>query len=370
MSDRGHYTLPGILRPRAGAKRALRGAVAALLVAALMGMLLGSCADPRTKPAAPSEPGFTQTVVLWQNVAVDTAGYAHADFTIDRPLAPINRPGLDTPARLRLVVYIEPDCQTLRREQIIDDSLKYISDSLIVPRLAAISPIKDSLTQGQKDTIVVPIEVRVRHFLDSVVVMNVDPTDVDCTFTTPRGTVTCDTPITGYGPDPSVVALDSADFAALEAIPTWGPQLAALEQEWAHFSLDTARLGREQRYLERILDNRYTVAIALDSTNRKRYPEAEYSTVLPGALTGQEIYAARTDTATGLKGRGFNIVLNQFQAADVVNVGETFEVNWVTCFPGSPEPCLREGLHTFHVWVTGRNARITGTLVLVYAEER
>lgn len=365
MNETGHNTLPAGLRSLAGGKRASLGAVAAALVAAFVWVVLGGCADPRTEPSRPSDSGFTETIVLWQNQPVGPDGHVAATFNVDAELAPVNRPGLDTPARLTVVVYIEPDCQILRREQIMDDSLGYYQDSVMTPQLVELTSLKDQLTQEQKDT-VAAIENRIRAFA-AALPMTVDSSVLLTTFPGPRGTVTCDTAIVGYGFDPAANPVSAADLAALQAM---NPRLAEVEAAWAHTVLDTFRLGAERDYLGRILDNRYTLAIALDDTSRKRYPEAVYSTELAGALAGQGIYAARTDTASNLKGRGFDITLSQFSAADVVNLGEALEVNWVTCFPGGAEPCLGVGQHTLHAWVTGRDPRLTGTLVLTYAEER
>jgi hypothetical protein len=203
----------------------------------------------------------------------------------------------------------------------------------------------------------------------------------DTVFHGARRTMVCDSPIVSYGLFAPVVVIPPADLATLqrydsllfdstELADSTTRRLSVLETEWALLSLDTTRLGREQRYLEARLDNRYRVSIALDDTTRARYPEAVYSRTLAGALTGQAVYAAATDSATDLKGRGFNISLSQFNAADSLNVGYSLESNWVTCFPASPEPCLDVGSHSFYAWVSGYPARITGTLVLVYAEER
>jgi hypothetical protein len=99
------------------------------------------------------------------------------------------------------------------------------------------------------------------------------------------------------------------------------------------------------------------------------YPEAVFldSTF---ALEGQRIYLAATVEATQTKGRGFNIPLDRFQAADPANLRLPLTLNWTTCFAGSSNPCMSVGQHTVKARLTGNGSKITGSLVVVYRDRR
>lgn len=318
MNETGHPSPHS--RPMTGVRaRVAAGAVAAVLVAA---SLMGGCADPRSKPLAPRSPGYTETIVLW-NAAVSGGIRLSAAFTVDQPLAPIRQLGVDHPARLTLTAYINPDSSIDRYETVVQDSLPTLKDQLL--------------------------NVQVRIFADefsldsALIVDSICRIDPDCGYDT-----------TGIG----------AFMAGLR--DTLNAYNVILDGLFA----DTTRLGDERDSLSHVLDDRYRVAIWMDDDTTIRYPEAQFDTL--GYLNGQGLFAAATGDSTtpfpGMKGRGFQLNLDSFQAADSLNPDRSLEVNWTQCFAGLDLPCMSVGNHTLHALVTGTGSRITAALVLVYQE--
>lgn len=298
-----------------------RDVIAAFLAAAGLWIMLAGCADPRSEPSAPPDPGYTETIVLWE-AAVSDNHWVSATFEVSTALAAIVRPGEDTPARLTVAAYIEPDNQILRYDSIVVLLLPAYSDSII-------------------DYLVVLNDLEVIH--DELVRCLTYPYPCEDT--------------TGFAD--SLVYVDSlitANTAELDSAVT-----------------DTTELGVERDSLGLVLDDRYTLALRMDDDTTAVYPEAVFLND-ELVLGGQAIYlAAKGDSNSALpgwNGRGFQLALDRLSAADPYNYGEMLEVNWTTCFPGSDRPCLSVGTHRLYARVTGANTRVTGTLVLVYAEER
>ncbi|MBL0060552.1 MAG: hypothetical protein IPP40_03450 [bacterium] len=121
------------------------------------------------------------------------------------------------------------------------------------------------------------------------------------------------------------------------------------------------------RLIRVVLDNRYTLALWMDSDTTTAFPDGLIDA--EGRIGGQQFYLAATNGATSMKGRSFHIDLAQFEAADLHNPGRPIEINWTTCFIGSTRPCLSVGTHTLHARATGAVTKITAAIVLVYAEE-
>lgn len=360
---------PPPLRPQ-GWARGVRAAVAILaaLAALSLWMLNWGCADARKEPLTPAEPGYTETIDLWNSTPTGSGSVATATFTVAQQLAPINVPGQDTPARLRVAAFIVPDCQIYRRLQIMQDSVPYILDSLIIRSLVELTNKKTALALDSVHTHRVDsLEAILRVLVDSLKV-SVSPTDSQTQFTWHGRTVACDSALFRMVPNPadtahvdSILASVGSGFAAIN------DTLSQFEMQLIAYQLDTARLGREQVYLNTLLDNRYVLSVALDSTSTFYVPNAVY-TDAAGHVSGQEIYSAALDTTAGFIARGFTLALDRLQAADITHLGHTFEVNWAVCFAGSDRPCLSPGQHTLYVRVPGRSARVTGTIVLVYAQ--
>ena len=321
MNETGHHTPHS--RPDWGDRaRVLAGAVATVLVAASLWGLMGGCADPRTEPMAPRSPGYTETIVLWNNT-VSGGTKISAPFNVDQPLAPIRNLGVDHPARLTLVAYIHPDSSVLRYEAVTQDSLPTLTDQLVA----------------------VQVQLFADEFsLDSAVIV-----DSICRIDTACGYDT-----TGIG----------------ELIAGLRAELIVFTDSLNGLTSDTTRLGEERDSLGHLLDDRFRVALWMDDDTTIRYPDATFDTL--GFLTGQQIFAAVTGDSTtpypGLKGRGFDLYLDNFQAADSLNPDRSLEVNWTQCFVGLTLPCMRVGPHTLHALVMGTDSRITATLVLVYEE--
>ncbi|MBL0060553.1 MAG: hypothetical protein IPP40_03455 [bacterium] len=78
------------------------------LVLLTVGVIILSCSDPRTAPATSPEPAHTESIILWKDV-VSNGQIIDASFNVRQPLAEIDQPGIDTPARLTIAVYIQPD---------------------------------------------------------------------------------------------------------------------------------------------------------------------------------------------------------------------------------------------------------------------
>ena len=277
------------------------------------------CADPRTEPLRSPDPGYSETLTLWQD-ASSNGQMISTTFSVARELAPIVNPIEDTPARLTLWAYIAPDGDIVWMEAIINDS---------------IPPRRDQIIEY-----LIQVDQLVRH-LDSLIYF-----DSLCT----ANPDTCDS--TTYDDE---IAATEADTAALNALV-------------AGVVADTTALGARRDSLAAVVDNRFALTLWLDNDTTAAYPEAVFvnSELMLG---GQEIYLADTDTTSGYKARRFQVDLNSFESADANHLGLTLEVNWTTCFPGSTRPCLSPGDHTLHARLTGADTRITATLVLVYGDE-
>lgn len=324
---------------------------------------LAGCGDERIEPLQPGGQSHTETIVLWDDTPASNNAMISAGFTVSDTLAEITNPTEDTPARLLIVVYIRPDCQILRREQIVNETIPAITDDRILPALISIDSVKqtlDSLGKARLDS----VERIQRAYVDSALAF-VDYSDSTTSF----GGLICDTALYTFRFDTASPFPDSV-WARRDSILNLLPaSLRIFEDEVLAARIDTAVFGVERDELARIVDNRYTLALWLDdTTTAPAYPEAVYDTLMPTRLTEQEIYLAATDTATGYKSRGFQLDLNQFDSADPINPGYTREVNWTTCFPGSDRPCLSQGNHTFFARVSGGGGltRVSATLVLVY----
>ncbi len=130
---------------------------------------------------------------------------------------------------------------------------------------------------------------------------------------------------------------------------------------------DTTALGDRRDSLGLVLDDRYTLAMWLDSDTTTVYPLGRI--LEDGRHAAQGIYLAETNSVTGLKGRGFQLDLASFEAADLSRPGRPIEINWTVCF-GPGRPCLSEGTHTLRALATGSESYITAAVILVYAEEQ
>jgi len=290
-----------------------------LVLLALGALAFVACDDPRTPPAASPEPAHTETTTLWQR-AVSNNQTISAEFTVQQPLAEIDQPGVDTPARLTIAAYIEPDADVAWYEAIVRDSIPAWQDDFI--------------------RYLVSIE-RFQGIIDSVAGVR----------------ALCDTVPESCPDDTS--GLIPAEQAAQE-------QLAPYTDSLAVGMADTTRLGVNRDSLGVVLDNRFTLAMWLDSDTTTAYPEALIDA--EGRLGGQQFYLAATDEETNSKGRSFSLDMAQFEAADLRHPGRPIEFNWTTCFIGSSRPCLSVGTHTLHARASGVS-QITAAVVLVYAEE-
>ncbi|MCB9357951.1 MAG: hypothetical protein H6508_07110 [Calditrichaeota bacterium] len=290
----------------------------AFLIWAAFGVL--SCDDPRTPPLTGSEPSNTETVVLWESAASD-GSILSAQFEVKRPLSPINFPGVDQPARLNIAAYFRPDADVMLYEQIVNETLPSYDDQ-IIGYLVGIES-----AQG---------------ILDSVAAVR----------------ALCDT-LPSECPD-DTSGLIPAENAAQ-------PVLAAYQDSLDAAIADTTALGVERDSLGRVLDDRFTLSLWFDDDSTSAYPEALLQE--DGRLGGQGLYLAETHAQTGLKGRGFQMDLARFSAADLNLPMRPLEFNWTTCFPGSERPCMSVGTHTLRARVTGAESYITAAVVFVYAEE-
>ncbi|MBI5059671.1 hypothetical protein HZB60_07830 [candidate division KSB1 bacterium] len=303
-----------------------------LLILGLFLIVVG-CADPRNPPTEARDPGYTETIVLWQD-AVSSGNRISATFNVASTLAPINQPGVDHPARLTIAAYIAPDADIIRFESLVNDSFPAASRVITSYQtvLDALQSATDSLNR-----------------IDTAFTAHCDPCAA-CPCVT-----NCDYDTCG-------MADRRVEIAELRVI--YGDSLADAEAY-------RGRLGAEADQIFVVVDDRYRLALWMDSSDwGPTYPEAVFS----GAdlLSGQEVFLARTDTTTNMKGRGFELNMDSFEAADPSpeNYGYSLEVNWTTCFIPPTRPCLKPGSHTMYAQLTGVNTRITGTIVLVYEGER
>lgn len=280
-----------------------------------------SCSDPRTAPVLAPDPAHTESHTLWVN-AESNGQTISASFNVSAPLAAIGRPGVDTPARLTIAAFIEPDDDVLWYEKIVNDSLPAWDQTFI--------------------RLLVAIEVQ-NGVIDSVNGIR----------------ALCDTLPEECPADTS--GLIAAEQNAMNIRSTYQDSVDAAV-------IDTTALGARRDSLGRVVDDRFTLAIWMDADTTTAYPEALSDE--EGRLYGQEIYLSLTNSATGLKGRSFYLDMAQFEGADLRNPDRPIEFNWATCFVGSSRPCLSEGTHTIHARATGAVSKITAAVVLVYAEEQ
>ncbi len=285
-----------------------------------VGMIILSCSDPRTAPATSPEPAHTESITLWQD-AVSNGQVIDASFSVRQELAEIDQPGVDTPARLTIAAYIQPDNDINWYEKIVNDSIPAWNDPFI-RYLVGI--------EGQQGIV------------DSVAGVR----------------ALCDTVPESCPDDTS--GLIPAETAAMGIISLYQDSLETGQA-------DTTRLGQARDSLGVVLDNRYTLALWMDSDTSTAFPDGLIDA--EGRIGGQQFYLAATNGATSMKGRSFHIDLAQFEAADLHNPGRPIEINWTTCFIGSTRPCLSVGTHTLHARATGAVTKITAAIVLVYAEE-
>ncbi len=285
-----------------------------------VGVIILSCSDPRTAPTTTPEPAHTESITLWQD-AVSNGQIIDASFNVRQQLAEIDQPGVDTPARLTIAAYIQPDNDIHWYESIVNDSIPAWTDPFI-RYLVAI--------EGQQGIV------------DSVAGVR----------------ALCDTVPESCPDDTS--GLIPAESAALGIISLYQDSLATGQA-------DTTRLGQARDSLGVVLDNRYTLAMWMDSDTTTAYPDGLIDS--EGRIGGQQFYLAATNSVTSMKGRSFHIDMAQFDAADLRNPGRPLEINWTTCFIGSTRPCLSVGSHTLHARATGAVTKITAAIVLVYAEE-
>jgi hypothetical protein len=348
------------MRGKAHRASALLGAAAAVLALAALWAMNWGCADPRNEPLAMEAPGYSETIPLWVEQPTDGSHIVSADFNVADELTAINSPGVDSPARLRLVAYIVPDCQILRLEHINSTALPFISDSVLLPALVEATNLVGTRTAVK--AVVDSLDGVLMTFAQSML-LAYDSAHWDDTY---QG-VACDYPLYRTVAHYRATAPDTTGRIA--RLTQVDPTLIPAETRLANAILDTTLLGLERDDLRRTLDNRYSLSFAIDDTNAFIYPNAVYTTGTQ-FLSGQEIYAAATNTETGMKGCGFLIPLDRIQAADPSNPGNPIQRNWAVCFPGSTQPCLDPGAHKVYVRMPGRSARVTGTLVLVYAQRR
>ncbi|MCL4306068.1 hypothetical protein KJZ99_09150 [bacterium] len=280
-----------------------------------------ACDDPRTPPVTAPNPAHTETILLWQNTA-SNGEIISAEFEVAAPLASINLPGVDRPARLTIAAYVLPDDDVEWYESIVSDSFPAYSTE-IVRYLVGIET-----QQGVIDSV-----AGIRALCDSL------PEE-------------CPSDTSG---------LLSAESQARSIQETFQDSLDIA-------IADTTELGDRRDSLGLVLDDRFTLALWMDGDTTTAYPDG---LLLPdGRLSGQGIYLAETNSQSGFKGRGFQLDLAQFEAADLNNPGRPIEINWTTCFPGSQRPCLSVGQHTLSARATGAVTNITAAIVLVYAEDR
>lgn len=291
-----------------------------LILLVAIGAVVFSCSDPRSAPATAPEASHTETVTLWVD-APSNGEVISANFEVKQPLAEIDRPGVDAPARLTVAAYIQPDADIAWYERIVNDSIPAWNEHFIRYLIAI---------EGQQGII------------DSVAAVR----------------ALCDT-VPEECPD-DTSGLIPAEQAALELRAVYQDSVSAGQA-------DTTRLGANRDSLGVVLDDRYTLALWMDSDTTTAYPEGLMDSL--GNIGGQEFYLAATNSATGLKGRSFALDLAQFEAADLRNPGRPIEINWTTCFIGSTRPCMSVGTHTLHARATGATTKITAAIILVYAEE-
>ncbi len=124
---------------------------------------------------------------------------------------------------------------------------------------------------------------------------------------------------------------------------------------------ETTAMGNSRDSLIIVADNRFVLSLWLDDLaydSLAKYPEAVY--LNDTTLSGQHFYASPTDSASGMKGRSFQLRMRQWNAADPANEGRYIELNWLAR--------LTPGEHALRARVTQEGSKITGTIVLVYGE--
>jgi hypothetical protein len=303
----------------------LWGVIAAVLVTAALLSLFSGCSDKRSAPLASATPGYTETKVLWENVVSDGQKIS-TTFEVPQVLAPITRPGQDSPARLTIVTYLrDSDSQVSRRDTILLAQIPHLSDSATNIQVVLVPAAKMLDTLMRSDTL--------------------------CRL------------------HPNLCYWDTLELRR------WIDSIGIIVQHQTtllnNVNAAIAVLQSESDSLTHVLENRYTMAIWLDADTAEA--QAVYPSALFGsnnAIFGQALYTAQIDTATHYRGKGFRINLDRISAADNQHPGYPIEVNWTTCFTGSNRPCLAVGNHTIYARVTGSDTKLTASIVLVYAEAR
>jgi len=344
--------------PARGRRNRRRGAdlrwatwIAALMAVCLIGLIAG-CSDERTSPPTSSNPSHMRQYDLWSQQA-SSGETISASFTVERELADVEAPVL-----LTIVTHLETAADpNLVRFDAVTDSLEWLSSALTryETRLFRLGQDLQTLTAIDSLWLIYP---------DSMV-LAFDSTSCDTHVTICGDTIYCDSLNWAMYPDSMIPAFDTTGIGACRVYVNG---LIALYEDSTDWAADAqARMGDESDELSAYLDNVYTLALWMDDDTTTRYPNAVY--VNPDLeLGGQLLYSVVTDSATGLKSRGMSLRLKRFESCDPVNLGETLEVNWVTCFAGSARPCMSVGEHTLRASLNGANTRISGTLVLIYEE--
>lgn len=328
----------------------------AIWIAALMALCLGGltagCGDDRTSPPTSSNPSHMRQYDLWSQ-RVSSGETISAVFTVERELADV-----ETPVLLTLVTHLETAADpNLMRFDAVSDSLEWLSSALTRygTRLFRLGQDLQTLAAWDSLWLIYP---------DSMVIA-FDSTSCDTHVTICGDTIYCDSLNWAMYPDSMVLAFDTTGRGECRAYVNGLIALYGDSTTWA--TAAQVRMTGELADLSDYLDNAYTLALWMDSDTTTRYPNAVYKN--PDLeLGGQLLYSVATDSASGLKSRGMSLRLKRFESCDPVNLGETLEVNWVTCFAGSTRPCMSVGEHTLQARLNGASTRITGTLVLIYEE--
>lgn len=127
------------------------------LVVVFIALLVAGCADPRTSPPIMSEPAYTETKTLWDDIV--SGGEARgATFAIDRDILS---------AKLTIAGFITPDSSILWYEALLNDSIPTKEDEIeyFDGTLAKLGP--DSLWSPEDSAIGVPLQDSLRWATDA-----------------------------------------------------------------------------------------------------------------------------------------------------------------------------------------------------------
>lgn len=320
--------------------------VRAVGVLATILLLVSACADPREEPTRPPDQGYTETVVLWEDEA-SSGQQISAEFEVKTELATIS-PG-DTPARLTLWAYIEPDDDIGWIEAIRNDSIPDIKDDILSLQIDIEGLLADIRRYENASDAAQVTADSLQTVLDSCRIHECPGVDTTALIN-------------------EIDALETDIIAYGDSVLMAGNEMASLDSTINGFMADTTALGVRRDSLGIVVDGRFTLAIWLDDDTSSVYPNALVDSM--GRIVGQTIFAAETNASTGMKAKRFRLNLRKFDAADFRPgyIDFPLEINW-TCYPGSEHVCLSVGMHTLKARLTGTNTRIAGTLVLVYEEE-